>query len=363
MTTHLEVSLQRDVDRIRERIVDMAGLVERALRDGVRALAENDRKLAYAVILRDQYVDEKEKEIDRLNLELLVRQQPVAHTLRVVYSAIRLNIELERVGDYAESIARQVIKLSQVGGSFPRDRFGEIAENSITMLRDAVRAFVDQDAETARRVMEVEDKVDLLKSSLIKELVNLYRENRIPFEALDPLTMIVRRLERVADQARDICLETVYSSTGQYAKHPGAEVFRVLFVDTTGGGSAAMAETIATGLNESRFVFSSAGLDPRPVRPETAAYLQGRGHDVSHIVPKAITQVPNLEFYHLIIALSPEIRQSFLRRPRNGVFLEWTVPDPAAEHGSTDQLQRAHDQAFRFLEDNIKELVHAVLGT
>lgn len=361
MTTHLEVTLQRDVDRIRGRISDMAGLVEQALQDAMKALAENDRKLAYAVILRDQYVDEKEKEIDRLNLELLVRQQPVARTLRLVYSAIRVNIELERVGDYAESIARQVIKLSHVGGELPRAWFGEIATHSIRMLRDSVQAFVDQNAEAARGAIEIEDKVDLLKSRLIKDLVNLYRENRIRFEALDPLTMIVRRLERVADQARDICLETIYSSTGEYSKHPGAEVFRVLFVDVHGAGGAMMAEAIASALNEPRFVFASAGLDPRPLRTETAAFLRAKGHDASHLVPRSIYQVPNLEHYHLVISLSPEVKRAFQRRPRNGVYLEWSLVDPTEVDGPPEQLREAHEDAYRFLEDNIKEIVHAIL--
>src|ERR1041385_5654132 len=107
----LEESLQRDVDRIRAKVTLMAALAERALRDCVSAIRENNRQLAYSIILRDQRIDELEKEIDRLCLEFLVRQQPVAGPLRFVYATIKINLELERVGDYAESIACQVIKL------------------------------------------------------------------------------------------------------------------------------------------------------------------------------------------------------------------------------------------------------------
>ena len=126
-------------------------MAEQALEDCVKALVAGDRQLAYAVILRDQYIDEKEKEIDRLCLEFLVRQQPVAGTLRFVYSTIRTNLELERVGDYAESIARQVLKVSQLPVDIPKDWYVEIARHSIAMLREAVRAFVEQDAELARK--------------------------------------------------------------------------------------------------------------------------------------------------------------------------------------------------------------------
>src|SRR2546425_10500922 len=90
----------------------MAGLAERSLRSSLQALVERNRQLAYAIILRDQYIDEMEKEIDRLCLEFLVRQQPVALHLRFAYATIKINLELERIGDYAESIARQVLKIS-----------------------------------------------------------------------------------------------------------------------------------------------------------------------------------------------------------------------------------------------------------
>ena len=361
MATHLEISLQRDIDRIRGKITEMGALAEQALEDCVKALVAGDRQLAYAVILRDQYIDEKEKEIDRLCLEFLVRQQPVAGTLRFVYSTIRTNLELERVGDYAESIARQVLKVSQLPVEIPKDWYVEIARHSIAMLREAVRAFVEQDAELARKAIEVEETVDLLKSKLIKDLVNLYRENKIPFEALDPLTMVVRRLERVADQARNICMETIYSSTGEYSKHPGAEAFRVLFVDEHDSCCAKMAEAIANSLNQPKFIFASAGLDPQSVAPVTAAFLQEKGYDVSHLVPKSLNQVPNLDYFHLIVALSPTVRRAFPRRPRNGIYLDWSVKDPSLATGTPEQVQAAYEETYRYLNESINDIVQAIL--
>src|SRR5512139_2037252 len=123
MPSRLEESLERDIERIRQKIREMSALAERALRDCVETLKDGDRQRAYAVILRDQYIDELEKEIDRLCLEFLVRQQPVASLLRFAYGTIKVNLELERVGDYAESIARQVIKLGATEAAFPKDRF------------------------------------------------------------------------------------------------------------------------------------------------------------------------------------------------------------------------------------------------
>src|SRR2546425_10493407 len=118
----------------------MAGLSEHALIDCMKALEEKNRVLAYSIILRDQRIDELEKEVDRLCLEFLVRQQPVAGPLRFAYGTIRVNLELERVGDYAESIARQSLKLMPQNIPLPMERLEERANPSIPMLPHAVNA-------------------------------------------------------------------------------------------------------------------------------------------------------------------------------------------------------------------------------
>ena len=119
MASYYETSLQRDIERIHAKLAEMAHLAGRALDGALRAFIECDRQVAYAVILRDRRIDELERELDRLCLEFLVRQQPAAKHLRFVYSTIKINLELERVGDYAESIARQIIKLSAIPATWP----------------------------------------------------------------------------------------------------------------------------------------------------------------------------------------------------------------------------------------------------
>ena len=136
----------------------MGSLAEAALKTSMRALAERNRQTAYSVIVRDQRIDELEKEIDRLCLEFIVRQQPVAGTLRFAYATIKINSELERVGDYAESIARQVVILGSQEFDLPTERFSEIAGRAIPMLHAAIEAFLSQDAALARRAMEAEER-------------------------------------------------------------------------------------------------------------------------------------------------------------------------------------------------------------
>ncbi len=181
MATRLEESLERDIERIRHQVLEMSSLAERALKDCTAALTEGDAQQAYAVILRDQYIDEKEKEIDRLCLEFLVRQQPEGLHLRLAYSTIKINLELERVGDYAESVARQILRLGSMPPPPPalRERLVEMANLAIPMLHDSIEAFVRQDPALARGVILSEPAVDALLSKLNAEVVEALRAQTI----------------------------------------------------------------------------------------------------------------------------------------------------------------------------------------
>jgi phosphate transport system protein len=363
LTTHLEVSLQRDLEQIRSKITEMGELAAKAIEASVRAVADRDRQLAFAVILRDQYIDEMEKQLDRLCLEFLVRHQPAASLLRFAYSAIKVNLELERVGDYAESIAREALRLTKVATPVPVDNLEQIAGLAVPMLRDAIRAFVTEDPELARKTIESDEAVDLMRDKATADLTRAFTEGRLSFEALNPLVQATRRLERVSDQARNIGMETLYMCTGEYAKHPGSEAFRILFVDEHNSTLSLMAEAIGTRMHEKGFIFSSAGLDPAPVDTRVAALMAGRGLDIARSVPKAIIQVPNLDHYHVIVLLSPGVRSAFPRRPRRAVLLEWTVGSLPAEGASDEELARACESVFATIEGEIRDLVSAIRNT
>ncbi len=358
----MEESLRRDVDLIRSKVRDMSALAEKSLRTCLKALIGRNRQLAYAVILRDQYIDELEKEVDRLCLEFIVRQQPVASLLRFAYATIKINSELERVGDYAESVARQTLKLIDLDVRIPQERFLEIAELSISMLHESVQSFLEQNADLARKTVETEEVIDGLKSSLNRDLVDLFRRNDLPFEALNPLIMISRRFERVSDQARNICMEVLYMCTGEYAKHAGAEAFRVIFVDEDNSCRSQMAEAIARALNQPRFVFASAGLDPKPIPAVTVEFMREKGIDISRQVPKAINQVPHLDHYHAIVSLAAEAKRAFPLKPRKVVHLDWGVEDPIKASDSPAAVRAALEETYGSLRTRIQDLVAAILG-
>lgn len=362
MATHFEQSLQRDIDRIRAKVSEMASLGERALRDCMTALAEKNRVLAFSVILRDERIDELEKEVDRLCLEFIVRQQPVAGPLRLAYATIRINLELERVGDYAEGIARQVLKLSSLDIDVPLARFTEIANLSIPMLHDAVKAFVNQDAALARKTTETEELVDTLKSRLNTDLMALNRQNQIPFEALNALMMISRHLERVADQAKNICTEVLYMCTGEYNRHKGAEASRLIFVDRRNSCRSQMAEAIANSLNAPHFIFASAGLEATHIDPKTSEFLKAKGLAITKHTSKSTEQIPNFDHYQVIVALAPEAKKAFPKAPTKVICLDWSVEDPSAVIGTPAEIQSAYETTYQFLREHISALIEAVLG-
>jgi len=362
MSTHFEESLQRDIERIRSKVTLMGNLGERALRDCVKALQERNRQLAYTVILRDQKIDELERELDRLCLEFIVRQQPVAGPLRFAYVTIRLNLELERVGDYAESVARQIIKLIGMNVDVPASRFVEIANLAIPMLHDAVQAFVKQDAGLAQRTMAVEEAVDVLRNQINAELFQLRQDNKIPLEALTPLMTIARRFERVSDQAKNICEEVLYMCTGEYQKHKGTEVYRLLFVGEHNACRSQMAEGIGNSLGQTQFLFSSAGLDPKPVDPMTVTFLKEKGIDISRHTSKSLDQVPNLEHHQIIVGLAKAAQKAIPPPPRKTVYLDWSVKDPSRLQGTPQEIHAAYQSTFEEIHAHIHDLIEAILG-
>lgn len=356
MTTHWEENLHRDFDRLRELITNMGSLTVRTLQDCVAALDNRDAELAQFVILRDQQVDLFEKDIDRLCLEFILRHQPAGAHLRFAYGALKVNFELERIGDYAESVARQLLKLADLNCSVPERLFREISTASISMLRNAVTAFVSQDANLAEATGEIEERVDALQNQINSELMHLAQSSQIPLAALSPLTTIARRFERVSDQAKSICLETLYICTGDYAKHANAKGFRVLFVDEDHGCLSRLAEALGKSLNKPEFRFASAGLEPRPVDAALAEFLGEKGLPISDSVPLALPTGGALTEYQIVIALSSGLRARLPLPGRKSVHLEWPVINPCTP-AKPERARTDLEEAMRAISQKLTRLL------
>ena len=362
MQSHLEESLQHDIDAVRSKVIQMGELAESALQASLEALGNKNRQIAYSVILRDRYIDEAEKELDRLCQEFLVRQQPVAGNLRFVYATIKINNELERVGDYAESIARQFLTVSSIDTQPFYQKIVDIANLSIPMLRNAVQSFAKEDPELAKATMDMEEKVDSVRYGIHSDMVQLHEKGKLSAEALPPLMIIASRFERVADQACNICEEVLYMCTGEDIKHKGKEVIRVLFVDERDACRGQMAQGIANSLGLDRFMFTSAGISPRPVDQRTIKFLAGKGIDISQQTSKYLNQVLDLDNYQVIVALCEAAEEAFPAPPTKTVSIRWEIENPSKIKGSKEEIQNAYDNTFQYLDSHIRDLMQAIIG-
>jgi phosphate transport system protein len=357
---HLEESLQRDVESLQGKVVEMARLAERALKASVQALVQADRRLAYSVILRDQYIDERETELDRLCLEFLVRHQPAAGHLRLVFATLHINRELERIGDYAESIARQALVVSSLAPKLSYARFIELGDLAVRMLSDALQAFLRQDADLAWRTMASEEQGNTLRNAINNDLIEASLQHQLPQPALNPLLTVARRLERAADQVKNICEDVLYLCTGEFVKHKSAEGVRILFYGLTNACLSQMAEAIGNSLRLPRIAFSSAGKSPQSLDPLLLEFLAEKGIDMTGQFPKTLEQVPHWEQYQVIVALDPEVREALPAHPSKMIILVWAIPDPARVSSSLEVRKRAFERAARALESNIGELAEAI---
>lgn len=361
MPSQLEASLKHDIDLIRSKVREMTAQCERALRDAIRALAAGERAAAYLVMLRDQQIDELEQQLDRLCLEFLIRQQPAGFHLRFAYAAIKISSELERIGDHAEAVARRVLKLDDSTRGLDFAPFVEMGEASIGMLEDAVRAFVTADVDLARDAMLVEQMVDKRRRALDAMLAERHREGHLALEPLSLLTTISRRLERVSDEVRDICAETLYMCTGDYVKHKSPEAFRILFVDQHNHCRSQMAEAIAATMAHPRLLFSSAGLDPRPIDPRLPEFLAAKGLEIAAQRPKSLEQIPNLKYYHVVVSFDEEAYYALRFRRTPTVCIDWPVSDPSTSPGTLDENRDAYEEAFSVIKGQLKDLVDAIV--
>ena len=358
--SHLEESLQRDVEQLRAKISEMAGLAERALKLSMQALVENSRRLAYSVILRDQYIDELETEVDRLCLEFLLRHQPAGTHLRLAYATIQINKQLERVGDYAESIARQVLLVSATEARIPYDRFVELGDLALHMLRDAVQSFLREDSDLARSTMAIEERANTLRTTINAELTAMSLANRLSPAAFAPLMTIARRLERAADQAKNLCEDVLYLCTGEFIKHK-KEGFRVLFLDYNNSCLGQIAEGVGKALSFPKFSFESAGRVPQPVDAQTIQFMAQKGIDISAQTSKSLEQVSNWENSQVIVALDPRALEGLTLRSTKPIVLTWSLQDPLAAQVTPENRKAAFESAYQAIQSNLKDLAAAIL--
>lgn len=213
----------RELSEVRELLVEMASRAEEQLRAAIDDVKAKDTQSALKTIERDHEIDELELEIEEKTIQLLARRQPMAVDLRSLVAALKISTDLERVGDHAVNMAQCARRLAE---AFPIPDVAELdrmAELSTAMLRDAIGAFVDRDADAARDILVRDDEVDRLNDQVFRVCLARMAENESMIVASLQNMLVARNLERVADLATNLAEDVIYVVEARTVKHHADE--------------------------------------------------------------------------------------------------------------------------------------------
>lgn len=353
--SHYEQRLAADLDEIRAGIEAVAARVVSALDRTVQGIREHNREILYDVVLDDNAVNYKIRWIDARCHAFVARHLPAAGHLRFVSSVMRLTIALERSGDYAVTISRVVLQLGTELSEDIIDNVTELAGLSGKMLDDAVEAFLLGSAERAVKARRQGIRIDRLYDSIFHALVE-EQPRRSSFELASLLT-IFGKIERFSDQAKNICEETVFASTGEL-KAP--KEFRILFLDERNDFLGPLAASIGAK-SFSDGVFSSAGWNPADALDTRLVEAADRfGLDVGRMHPTKIrSDLPDYPIeYHVIVALNPGDGTKIPHIPYHTVLQVWhELP------GSEDATSEEAGALIRDLTERIGQLMERLRGS
>jgi len=208
----------QQLEYLQSRLLEMGGRVESAIHNSVNALVDRDEARARRVLANESSIDAMEVEIDDFVVTLLALKQPVARDMRFLAAAIKINNDLERMGDLAAHIAERALTLMQQP-PLPLLDFPRLAQLAGTMVHDSLDALVRQDAELARSVLSSDDAVNQLRDAHYRRLVGSMENNTSAVSPAVHLLFVVRYLERIADHATNIAEDVLYYLRGVDVRH------------------------------------------------------------------------------------------------------------------------------------------------
>lgn len=214
---------QDDLDHLKERLLVMAGAAEEQVRAAVQSLVDRNHGLAERVLAGDDAINRLHIEIDERCFQLLALHRPVANDLRVVVSGVKINSDLERVGDFAINVAEATLRYLEHPAVKPLIDVPRMADIAQGMLRDSLNAFVRQDIRLAEDVLDRDDAVDRLKDRVFHDLIGGRRTDAAVTQPALELLLISRHLERIGDHATNIAEEAIFIVSGRDVRHHGRE--------------------------------------------------------------------------------------------------------------------------------------------
>jgi phosphate transport system protein len=217
------VRLEEEISKLKKMLFEMATSVEEMIAKSIKALKDRNMIMAEDVIRSDAKINQMEIDIDNQCIKILALYHPEAEDLRTVSMIMKINNDLERIGDHAVNIAEKTIYLADKPPVKPLIDIPRMADKAIQMLQESLDAFVNKDAELAIEVCKRDDEVDSLEPQIVRELVTYMIADPQTIDRSLTLILIAREIERVADLATNIAEDTYYIVSGKSMKHHSLE--------------------------------------------------------------------------------------------------------------------------------------------
>jgi len=217
------VRLEEEISKLKKMLFEMATSVEEMIAKSIKALKDRNMIMAEEVIKSDAKINEMEIEIDNQCIKILALYHPEAEDLRTVSMIMKINNDLERIGDHAVNIAEKTIYLADKPSVKPLIDIPRMADKAIQMLQESLDAFVNKDAQLAIDVCKRDDEVDALEPQIVRELVTYMIADPQTIDRSLTIILIAREIERVADLATNIAEDTYYIVSGKSLKHHSLE--------------------------------------------------------------------------------------------------------------------------------------------
>jgi protein-tyrosine-phosphatase len=269
--------------------------------------------------------------------------------------------ELERVGDYAESINRQAILLSRTEKPSNFDKFERIARVAVDMMREASRSFLDEDLDLARSTIDREAEANGLHHEIYQDLVSEIPVSADELSRLFSLLSVANRYERVADQAVNICEEVNYMLTGDSVKHQSKGAASILFVSSGRSALATVAEAIASTVAGNQFMFAAATTGPGAPGRALLDFLAKRGINLEDRADaRKLAEVGPVSAFRIVVAVDGEAADALATQTPGfrTVIVDWDLPEEF-----TDAGPEALSVLFDDLLERITRLIQSLHGT
>ena len=219
----MRTKFQQGLDELKQKLLEMGGMAESAVEMAIGAYLRRDSSLCEKVFAREKEINAFERRIDELALDMLAMQQPMAIDLRFVVAVLKINADLERVGDQAVNIAQRVLDLLKTSPVDVPVDVGRMAATVSTMVRRALESFLSAHADVAEAVLEMDNVVDRMKDDAFVTLVQKMKDDPSETQHYLDVLLITRNLERVADHATNIAEDVIFWVRGDDVRH-GAQL-------------------------------------------------------------------------------------------------------------------------------------------